>query len=70
VSVFGVVTLVGIGICLSILLRAFISSGENPKRPSWSDPMNLGGHWRGWLQIGAAVTGIGLVGLLFVALTG
>jgi hypothetical protein len=70
VSVFGLVTLVGVGICLSTLLRAFISWGENPKRPSWSDPTNVGGHWRGWLQVGAATTGIGLVGLLFVALVG
>ncbi len=68
-TAFGIVSLVGVGICLSTLLRGFISWGENPKPPSWSDPINMGGHWRGWFQIGAATTAIGLVGLLLVAAT-
>jgi hypothetical protein len=70
VSTFGFVTVIGIGICFSTSLRGFISWGDDPKRPTWSDPMNMGGYWRGWLQLGAATTAVGLVGLLVVAATG
>jgi hypothetical protein len=61
---FLMVTYIGLAVCVSASIRAFVRSGEEPKDFAWWDPLNLATHWRGALQVGGALIAIGLVGQL------
>ena len=60
---------VGVIVCVVTVIMAFVRSGEPKDDFVWWDSWNIGRHWRGFMQIGAAMITIGLIGQLVVAIT-